>query len=164
MGGVDNWILPGFNNDVQIKNPNQYVFQTLATNMRGFIQNARNGNSFAVANSELRFPIFKYFSSRPLRSDFLNNFQIIGFGDVGTAWTGTNPFSEDNSIFTTTISSPNNPVEITLKNQLNPLIGGYGWGIRSKVLGYFIRLDWAHGVQDGIILKRVFYISLNTDF
>jgi hypothetical protein len=164
MGGVDNWILPRFKQDVEIKNADQYVFQTLATNMRGFIQNARNGNSFAVVNSELRMPLFRYLSSRPLRSEFLNNFQIIGFGDLGTAWTGPNPFSEENSLFTTVIASPNSPIEITLKNQLNPLIGGYGWGIRSKVLGYFVRLDWAHGVQDGLILKRVFYISLNTDF
>jgi len=164
LGGVDNWVMPRYNADVEIKHPEQYIFQTLATNLRGFSQNVRNGNSFAVVNSELRFPIFKYLSNRPMRSEFLNNFQIISFGDIGTAWTGKNPFSEENSIFTTTISSPNNPIEITLKNQLNPIVGGYGWGLRSKVLGYFIRLDWAHGIQDGIILKRMFYLSLSTDF
>jgi hypothetical protein len=164
LGGVDNWFFPKYHSDVQVKQPEQYIFQTLATNMRGFAQNVRNGNSFAVINSELRFPIFKYLSERPLRSEFLNNFQLIGFTDVGTAWVGKSPFSEDNSLFTTVIKEPNNPIEITLKNRLNPVVGGYGWGVRSKVLGYFVRLDWARGVQDGIILKRIFYLSLSTDF
>jgi len=31
-------------------------------------------------------------------------------------------------------------------------------------LGYFVRADWAWGVENGIILPSVFYFSLSTDF
>jgi hypothetical protein len=56
-----------------------------------------HGNSFAVINSELRFPVFKYLMNRPLKSDFISNFQIIGFGDLVSAWTGSNPYDDKNA-------------------------------------------------------------------
>ena len=164
MGGVDNWFNPRFDNTTNIATDQNYTYQTLATNMRGFYQNVRNGNSFAVINSELRFPIFKYLFKRPIRSDFIQNFQIVGFGDLGTAWTGNSPYSENNSLNTTVIGSSIIPLIITLKTQHNPIVGGYGWGLRSRVFGYFIRIDRAWGVQDGIILKPLWYLSLSLDF
>ncbi|HTF06259.1 MAG TPA: hypothetical protein VK826_19645, partial [Bacteroidia bacterium] len=84
MGGVDNWLMPRFDQSVQVATDQNYTYQTLATPMRGFWQNIRNGNSFAMINSELRIPLFRYLFNRPLRSDFINNFQVIGFGDLGT--------------------------------------------------------------------------------
>lgn len=99
LGGVDNDLFPKFNQDIPIDRDQNYAFQTLATNMRGFDQNIRNGNSFAVINSELRFPVFAYFSRKPIKSEFLRNFQLIGFGDVGSAWTGSNPYSGENALF-----------------------------------------------------------------
>jgi hypothetical protein len=36
--------------------------------------------------------------------------------------------------------------------------------LRSKVLGYFMRADWAWGIDDNQVLPRVFYLSLNMDF
>lgn len=164
MGGVDNWFGPKFNNTTNIATDQNYAYQTLATNMRGFFQNIRNGNSFAVFNSELRFPLFKYLSKRPIRSDFAQNFQIIGFGDVGTAWTGPSPYSDKNSLNTTVIGSAQTPLIITLNTQHNPIVGGYGWGVRSRIFGYFIRIDRAWGVQDGIVLKPITYLSLSLDF
>jgi hypothetical protein len=50
--------------------------------VRGFSQNIRNGNNFAVFNSELRLPFFRYLAGHPLASGFLNNFQVVGFADV----------------------------------------------------------------------------------
>ena len=82
MGGVDNWFSPRFNYDTPIDLTQNYAYQTLATPMRGFTQNIRNGNSFALYNSELRLPIFRYLMNKPLKSDFLNNFQVVGFGDI----------------------------------------------------------------------------------
>jgi WD40 repeat protein len=164
MGGVDNWFTPKFDNTTNIATDQNYAYQTLAVNMRGFYQNVRNGNSFAVLNSELRFPIFKYLYKRPIRSDFIQNFQIITFGDIGTAWTGPSPYSDKNSLNTTVIAVPGNPLEITLNTQHNPLVGGYGFGVRSRLFGYFIRLDRAWGVQDGIILKPLWYLSFSLDF
>jgi hypothetical protein len=162
LGGVDNWVSPSFNRETPIDYSQNYIFQTLATNMRGFTQNIRNGNSFALINSELRLPVFRYFANRPLKSDFLNNFQIVGFGDIGTAWTGFNPYSKENSLFTRTIIRP--PLLITIEEQRDPIVEGFGCGLRSRIFGYFIRADLAWGVEDGIVNKPQFYLSLSLDF
>jgi hypothetical protein len=164
MGGVDNWFAPKFDNTTNIATDQNYAYQTLATNMRGFYQNVRNGNSFVVINSEIRFPIFKYLYKRPIRSDFVQNFQIITFGDIGTAWTGPSPYSDENSLNTTIIAVPGNPLEITLNTQHDPIVGGYGFGVRSRLFGYFVRLDRAWGVQDGIVLKPIWHLSFSLDF
>ena len=57
MGGVDNWLFPTYNITTPVAFDQNYAFQTLATNMRGFGQNIRNGNSFFVYNTELRWPV-----------------------------------------------------------------------------------------------------------
>ncbi|MBA3706365.1 MAG: hypothetical protein H0W84_10870, partial [Bacteroidetes bacterium] len=131
MGGVDNWFTAKFDPTTNIATDQHYAYQTLATNMRGSYQNVRNGNSFAVLNSELRLPLFKYLYKRPIRSDFVQNFQVVVFTDFGTAWTGPDPYSDKNSLNTTIIAPPGNPLEITLNTQHNPFVGGYGWGVRS---------------------------------
>ncbi len=162
MGGVDNWLMPEFNYEYQIDYNQNYAFQTLATSMRGFRQNARSGNTFALFSSELRFPVFRYFLNKPLRSEFLNNFMIVGFTDIGSAWQGLNPLDESNTYYTKTISSP--PLDITVKVQKDPLIAGYGFGLRSTLFGYFLRADWAWGVEDQQVQPYIFYLSLSLDF
>jgi hypothetical protein len=162
MGGVDNWLLPKFNTTINIDQNINWRYQTLATNMRGFQQNIRNGNSFVVLNSEFRMPVFRYFFDRPLRNNFLNNFQAIAFGDFGTAWTGPNPWSEDNALYTQIIEQ--GPVKVTVKRQVEPFVTGFGFGLRSSLFGYFIRTDWAWGVEDATLTPMVFYLSLGLDF
>lgn len=164
MGGVDNWLFPRFDQSVRVSTDQNYTYQTLVTPMRGFLQNIRNGSSFIMANAELRVPIFRYLLNRPMRSDFLNNFQIIGFGDLGTAWTGPNPYDERNSLNTTIIGAPGNPIVVILRNHKEPLVGGFGWGLRSRILGYFVRFDYAWGVEDRVILPRQLYLSFSFDF
>ncbi|MBL7892380.1 MAG: PD40 domain-containing protein [Bacteroidia bacterium] len=162
MGGVDNWFSPRFDNSINIATDQNYAYQTLATPVRGFYQNIRNGNTFVVLNNELRWPIFKYFLNRPIRSDFINNFQIIGFGDLGTAWTGPDPYSSTNSLNTRIINR--GPITVTISSKREPLVGGYGFGLRSRIWGYFVRVDWAWGVEDRIILPRILYLSFSLDF
>ncbi len=163
LGGVDSWENPSFDQTTEIATDQNYVFQTIATPMRGFNQNIRNGNSFALINSELRFPVFKYFIKHPIKSDFISNFQIIGFTDIGSAWTDWDPFSNKNLLFTHTFSDNPNII-VKVQNQSNPIVAGYGFGIRTKVLGYFIRLDWAWGDDSGVIQKIKTYLSFNLDF
>ncbi|MCB2222329.1 MAG: hypothetical protein KQI35_18240 [Bacteroidetes bacterium] len=162
MGGVDNWLFPKFLTSTPVDLEQNYAYQTLATNLRGFHQNIRNGNSFAVINTELRFPVFRYFSNTPIKSDFLYNFMVVGFGDFGTAWTGLHPYSEENYLFTNKIEQP--PLNITVKVQKDPFVGGFGFGARTRVLGYFIRADLAWGVEDMVVQPSVFYLSLSLDF
>lgn len=169
MGGVDSWMSQKFNQELapgELRQGSQYAFQTLATNMRGFDQNVRNGTSFVAMNSEVRWPVVKYFIKRPLTSSLLNNFQVVVFGDIGTAWTGLTPFSEDNSLNekNIVIGEQANTGNINLRTHKEPIVGGYGAGMRTKLWGYFIRADWAWGVEDGVNQGRKFYLSLTTDF
>jgi hypothetical protein len=164
LGSTDNTFVPtdNFNTEIQVDPKQDYAFQALATNMRGFIQNIRNGNSFAVINSEIRFPIFQYLANKPIRSDFFRNFQVIGFGDIGTAWTGPSPYGKNNALFKREYNG--NPISIEVTKKVEPIVGGYGFGIRSRLLGYFLRADWAWGVDDGAVQERIFYFSLGLDF
>jgi hypothetical protein len=170
LGGVDNWQLPQFNNQVNIVRPQQYGFQTLATNMRGFDQNIRNGNNFLVYNSELRIPIVRYLLDHPVSSDFFNNLQVIGFGDVGMAWTGFNPLSDENTqntkvyVYNDAQGQGGTGIIVTVIDNKNPLVGGLGFGFRTRLLGYFMRLDFGWGIDNWKIQKRVVALSFTTDF
>lgn len=163
MGGVDNEFSPRLDQSTPIATENNYIFQTLVTNMRGFFQNVRNGNSFAVLNSELRWPFVSYLANRPIRNDFLNNLMVIGFTDIGTAWNGPDPWDPENAINTRTVPLGSGGT-IVLDAQKNPIVVGTGFGLRSRLFGYYVRADWAWGIEDGVVLPSIFYVSLSTDF
>ncbi len=168
LGGVDNWMgylfnkYPMFDTSVPVSSKENYGFQALATNMRGFTQNVRNGNSFALINSELRWPFIRYFAGHPLKSNFLNSLQVVGFGDIGTAWAGKSPWSGDNAYDTKVYK--NGPVSVTLDSNRKPIVAGFGAGLRAQLMGYFVRADWAWGIENGFILPRIFYLSFSLDF
>lgn len=162
LGGVDNWLGAKFNNDIDVNLNNNYAFQTIATNLRGFKQNIRNGNSYAVINTELRVPIFAYLINAPIKSELIRNFQVVAFGDIGTAWEGTSPFDQDNPFNSETVQ--NGPVNVLVRYFRNPIVGGYGFGARTLLFGYFVRGDVAWGVDSGVINDPIWYFSLSLDF
>jgi hypothetical protein len=168
LGGVDNWMGNLFNRsgmfDQSIPvNPNMnYGFQALATNMRGFTQNIRNGTSFALINSEIRWPFVRYIVGHPLKSNFLNSLQVVGFGDIGSAWVGSSPWSGENAWDNEIIESGS--VKVTLDSNREPIVAGFGAGLRAQLMGYFIRADWAWGIENNYILPKIFYLSFSLDF
>lgn len=162
LGGVENWLFSQENDRIPYPQSGDFAFKALAANMRGFDLNIRNGNSFALVNTELRIPVFKYFFKR-LRSSLLENFQLIGFYDVGTAWQGDSPFNEDNPLNTDTISE-NDFVSIKVNFFREPIVMGYGAGIRTMLFGYFIRLDYAWGIETRVVQDPKLYLSIGTDF
>ena len=167
LGSLDNWTnlnprVEVFDQSVPIDYSKNYAFQTLATNMRGFTQNIRNGNNFALINSELRWPVIRYFANRPLSSAFLNNFQVAGFFDAGTAWTGIHPWDGKNAYDTEEYT--NGPITVVIDSNRDPIVMGYGFGLRTRLFGYFARFDWAWGIENRTVLPRIFYFSLNLDF
>jgi hypothetical protein len=87
---------------------------------------------------------------------------MITFFDIGTAWTGWNPYSEKNQLFTTYIY--NKPLLIKVEMMKEPVVEGFGGGLRTRVFGYFIRADLAWGMEEWRIKKPIFYLSLSTDF
>ncbi len=166
LGGVDNWMSVSgngyFDQTIPVDKNKNWAFQTVATNMRGFQQNIRNGNSFALINSELRWPVIKYIFNRPLNSDLLDNFMIAGFVDVGSAWYGWDITNTDN--FYRYDYVENGPISVRIDKRRDPLVAGYGFGFRTRLFGYYLRFDWAWGIENKKVLDRQFYFSINLDF
>jgi hypothetical protein len=161
LGGVDSELLAK-QGDAEIAQDQGYYYLSQSSPMRGFFQNSRNGNNFAVINSEVRWPLFKFFSKKPLNSEFTKTFMFTLFSDVGSAWNGFNPYSEENQF--NQVISAGNPVLVSIQNNREPVVWSYGFGARAKILGYFVRADYGWGVDDGQILDGVLHLSLNMDF
>ncbi len=163
LGGVDNWLFNKFDNSIPTPTEGDFAFETIATNLRGFRNNIRNGNSYALANVELRVPVLNYLFKR-IQSPFLKNFQVVGFFDVGTAWEGPTPFDISNPINSTVVSPENTGIEVNINYFRDPIVAGYGWGLRTTLFGYFIRFDWARGIETRQVRDRMLYFSLGKDF
>ena len=169
LGGVDGWISPKFNDANQPAPDKQYAYQSLELNMRGYIQNIANGNNSVVINSELRLPIFTTFLNKPINNAFVRNFQLVQFIDLGSAWNGSfkNIERPTTTFFPTRDGNRdyNNPVLVQQKaGGIGPFAGGYGFGIRSTLLGYFMKLDAGWPMSGFFRGKPVWYFALGFDF
>ncbi len=176
LGGVDNWLMFGQNQKVDpttgavryryfdVTNPplNNYTYQSLAVNLRGYIQNLAHGNNAAVINSEIRVPVFSSLFNKPINNALLRNFQLVQFIDLGTAWDGAYNKIARPSI---TYMQPGNPIAINIKTGgIGPFAGGYGFGARSTLLGYFVRFDAAWQMNSFFRGKPKYYVALGLDF
>jgi hypothetical protein len=159
VGGVDNDVNPKQDLNASIDLSQNYAFVSLATNMRGYRQGFKNGNSFMLLNEEIRFPICNTFFKRQIKSGFIRHLQLIAFADLGSAWKGILP-NEDNIATPSVIKQ--NPVTVTLLKSQSDVGLGYGLGFRSKLFGYFVRCDFAWNIEG--IRKPITHISLATDF
>ncbi|MGN6618972.1 MAG: hypothetical protein ACTHJ5_17485 [Ilyomonas sp.] len=164
LGGVDGWISPKFIGQNRPDPSMNYAFQSLAVNMRGYKQNIANGNNALVLNSELRFPVFTTLFNKPINNAFVRNFQLVQFFDFGTAWAGSvKNIERPTAIYGP--ESPNNPVIVRLRaGGLGPFAGGYGFGARSTLLGYFVKLDAGWPMNGLFRGKPLWYFALGLDF
>ncbi len=172
LGGVDGWLMFGaadkfFNSSNKPATDQNYAFQSLAVNMRGYKQNIANGNNAVVFNSEFRLPIISTFFDRTLNNSFLNNLQVIQFIDMGTAWNGAyNKLKRPSSSYNNPLpnGSPG-PVTVIVKaGGLGPFAGGYGFGVRSTLLGYFVKFDAGWPMNGFFRGKPIMYFALGLDF
>ncbi|MEM9928668.1 MAG: hypothetical protein AAF840_02510, partial [Bacteroidota bacterium] len=169
LGGADNSLLNNFNSGIPTPQTGDFVFQDLANPLRGFDVNIRNGGTYVLSNAELRVPIFNYIF-RNLRSKLLRDFQIVSFFDIGTAWSGADPFDEDNPVNITTYPDPSQlgtvttPITVRVRRFRDPIIYGYGFGARTTLFGYYIRADYGWGVETGIRQPGKLHLSLGYDF
>lgn len=160
LGGVDNWL-----NYRQADLPapiqtDSYGFMAQSNNLRGYKQGARSGNSFALANSEFRFPFLNALVNRPIQSNLLRSLQLVAFTDIGMAWYGL--FPSDKSM-TVTQTYSNYPVKTVVNVPAAENISvGYGAGLRAAVSGYQLRLDAAWNRSGN--KTPVIYFSMGTDF
>jgi hypothetical protein len=173
MGGIDQNLQIGtntrtdgsyryFNQSNKPANDQTYTYEAFSQNLRGFLMNTANGNNTIVLNSEVRVPIWSTFFSRPINNAFVRNLQLVQFFDFGTAWNGKynglrRPFSN--------YTSNGSPVNVQVKmGGVGPFAGGYGFGLRSILLGYFLRADFGWQMDGFFNRKPIIQIGTGFDF
>ncbi len=179
LGGVDGWLklrsnekfdpsgqgMVGYRYFDPTNKPDSsesYAYQALAVNMRGFKQNVANGNNAFVLNSEIRLPVFTTFLNRPINNALLRNFQIVQFIDLGTAWNGK---YDDFKRPQVNYQTPQSPLMVQIKaGGIGPFAGGYGFGARSTIFGYFLRYDVAWQMNGFFRGKPQMYLAMGLDF
>lgn len=170
MGGIENWLTnvdsnKTFNyNTPTYSGPDysDYAFQTIVSPARGFYRNTRAGNKFTLMNMELRIPLFSYLIQKPITSEFFRSIMITSFMDIGTAWKGASPYSIDNPFNTVIVQSQQ--YYITVKSQRDPILYGFGFGARAKILGHYIKVDHGWGLVENKMQKAMTTFSIGLDF
>lgn len=170
LGGVDNWLFNDTNIsgegdplfDQQNTDNSNILFVDYVTSLRGYDYNILNGSNALLFNAELRMPIVRYLSRGTVSSNFLRNLLFVGFYDIGSAWTGKSPFSSENDLNTTVIDK--NVFRAKINNFSNPWLSSYGWGVRTVLLGYYMKFDMAWPIEDYDVGSPKFYLSLGYDF
>jgi outer membrane protein assembly factor BamA len=180
LGGVDNWVFRRINEpdpraevtpeenplaltsaESPIYNSN-ILFHEFVTGLRGFQLNEFSGKNVVLLSNELRFPLFRVLSNNNMTSNFARNFQLIGFYDIGTAWLGGSPWDQDNSINRQRIETDN--FKAVIRNYKNPWLSSLGLGLRTTLLGYYLRLDYAYPIEDYIVQDPKLSLSIGYDF
>jgi Tol biopolymer transport system component len=173
LGGMDNWIAnktrytgttsKGQPNPLGVATANQDIlFMEYATNLRGFNYGTLFGNSVMVFNAELRVPLIRALVNGPISSNFFRNMQFTAFYDIGTSWSGSPPFSSNNSVSYNVITQ--GPFQAEIKNYLNPWLYSYGVGLRTMLLGYYIKGDLAWPVENYKVGSPKLHVTLGFDF
>lgn len=172
LGGMDNWLFKRTDsqegNDplaiISERDNSNLLFVDYVTNLRGFNYNKFNGSNAILFNAELRLPIVQYLSNGPISSNFLRNFQLIGFYDIGSSWNGDRLWPDENSLNRELIGSPESPFEALIDNFNSPWLASYGFGVRTVFLGYFVKFDVAWPIEDYEVQSTKFYVTLGYDF
>lgn len=178
LGGMENWI---GSRDVQneavatnpLRVPNNLaperedyrdLFFLDYGNLRGFRFGKLTGNSHLLMNAELRVPLVKYLYRGNITSNFLRNLQLVAFSDIGTAWVGRGPFNRQNSLNTEIVGGGNLPFLAVVTNFKNPFLIGYGVGARTMLFGYYVKFDYAWGMENNVVGRPIAYLTLGYDF
>lgn len=180
LGGMDNWI--GANSSIKeqvasnpllVPNPipaeipydyRNVFFLDFAAPLRGFRQGKLTGTSHMLFNAELRLPLIRYLYRGNITSNFLRNLQLVAFTDIGTAWSGKGPFSQQNSLNTEVVGGGNIPFRAVVTNFKNPFLIGYGAGARTMLFGYYVKFDYGWGLENKVVSKPIAYLTLGYDF
>jgi len=169
LGGVDNWLFQKQETRTQdsplgltnLAHRDVFMSEFIAP-LRGFALNKLSGNSHLLLNVELRMPVSSLLSLES--SSFLHSVQLVGFTDVGTAWSGSSPFAKTNGFNTNIYGGKTNPFLATVTDYRNPFLVGYGGGVRANIFGYFVKFDYAFGLENKEVKSPVTYLSLGYDF
>ncbi|MEX2593896.1 MAG: biopolymer transporter Tol [Anditalea sp.] len=175
VGGMNNWLFNEFHqpptnrpeasplrNTSGAENSNILFAEFI--DLRGYDYDEIRGSNVITFSAELRVPIFSYLSRGNIASNFIKNFQLVGFYDAGSSWTDAAPWERVNDQNTEIIDTEGSPFEITLNNFNNPWLQSYGAGLRTVLLNYYVKFDIARPVRDYTVEKPRFYVTLGYNF
>jgi len=155
--GVQNWINRQFDdtNGFPITEVSDFVFATPVLPLRGYEINARNGSYFGLANAEFRFPLIAALLPGPIPLIPLYNIQGTAFVDAGSLWGGRAADDDGFNFFHRNEAG---------ERVFDDLLVGAGFGLRTILLGYPVRLDYAWPYDGQRFGRRKVYFSIGLDF
>ena len=154
--GVQNWINRHFDpvNGFPITDISDFLFATPVMPLRGYDINEQNGSHFGLLNAEFRFPLVAALLPGPLPLFPFYNIQGSVFLDAGGVWGGRGLDKRFNVFYTNDID----------ERIFDDLLVGAGMGLRSILLGYPVRLDFAWPYDGRRFGDRRLYFSIGLDF
>jgi len=175
VGGMDNWMFNSFYNPPAnrpepspVRNPNGLENSNLLfadfVDLRGFDYDEIRGRNALTFSTELRLPLFSYLTRGTITSNFVKNFQLVGFYDIGSAWNEAAPWEKVNDQNTEVINTTGSPFVIVLNNFNNPWLQSYGAGLRTVLMNYYIKFDVARPVRNYKTEDLKFYFTLGYNF
>ncbi|MGM0944411.1 MAG: biopolymer transporter Tol [Bacteroidota bacterium] len=175
VGGMDNWLFNSFYQPPTnrpevspVRNPggveNSNILFADFVDLRGYDYDEIRGNKVITFSTELRIPVFSYLTRGNITSNFVRNFQLVGFYDIGSAWDSSAPWERVNDQNTEVISTEGSPFTIVLNNFNNPWLQSYGAGIRTVLLNYYVKFDIARPVRNYEAEDLKFYVTLGYNF
>ena len=155
--GVENWINYNWsNNQYPIIETQDFILARPVLPMRGYPLNNAFGNTFGLANAEFRFPLIAALLPGPIPIIPLYNLQGVAFVDAGTIFGKRNAQNPSFNLWTTNEAG---------ERVLGDLNVSTGLGLRTIVLGYPLRFDWAWRFDGKRFLRQPkAMISLGLDF
>jgi hypothetical protein len=175
VGGMDNWLFNEFYRPPSnrpeaspVRNPNGVENSNILfadfVDLRGYDYDEIRGNKVITFTTELRIPVFSYLTRGNITSNFIRNFQLVGFYDIGSAWNQSAPWERVNDQNTEVINTEGSPFTIVLNNFNNPWLQSYGAGLRTVLLNYYVKLDVARPIRNYEAEDLKFYVTLGYNF
>lgn len=175
VGGMDNWLFNEFYNPPSnrpepspVRNPqgveNSNILFADFVDLRGYDYDEIRGNKVITFATELRVPLFSYLTRGNITSNFVRNFQLVGFYDIGSAWDEFAPWERVNDQNTEVINTEGSPFVIVLNNFNNPWLQSYGAGLRTVLLNYYVKFDMARPIRNYEKEDLKFYFTLGYNF
>jgi hypothetical protein len=175
VGGMNNWLFNQFYNppanrpeQSPVRNPsgveNSNILFAEFVDLRGYLFDEIRGRNVITFTNELRIPLFAYLSRGNITSNFVRNFQMVAFYDIGSAWNDAAPWERVNDQNTEVITSPGSPFKITINNFNNPWLQSYGAGVRTVLLNYYFKFDLARPVRNYQRDDLRFYVTFGYNF
>ncbi len=175
VGGMDNWLFNAFYRpptnrpeSSPVRNPtgveNSNILFADFVDLRGYDYDEIRGRNVITFTTELRIPVFSYLTRGNITSNFVRNFQLVGFYDIGSAWNDFAPWERVNDQNTEVINTEGSPFTIVLNNFNNPWLQSYGAGVRTVLLNYYVKFDVARPVRNYVTEDLKFYVTLGFNF